>query len=130
MQRPKISQTVIDLFTNIIDSQDGKGFEKYEVSIDDAKDESYNWLLMALEEAADLPKYLVKEIRKLEINNQFLLKELLAANETIRELKLKSTYYRYEKLERENLAMAQEIAQLKDDKDLYQKLFVKKQLEE
>jgi hypothetical protein len=130
MPRPKISQMVIDEFAKIVDYQDEKGFIKYQTSIDEAIDENYDWKVMALEETADLQKYLVREIWKLDLKNKFLLKELLEAKETIREIKLKSTFQRYEKLEKENLAMAQEIEELKDDKDLYQKLFVKKQLEE
>ncbi|WHY76249.1 hypothetical protein QNH20_19280 [Neobacillus sp. WH10] len=65
MQRPKTSQKVIDEFTKIIDSQDAKGLEKYGVTIDEAN--GYNWSLMALEETADLQKYLVKRIEELEI---------------------------------------------------------------
>jgi hypothetical protein len=66
MQRPKTSQMVIDEFTNIIDSQDNKGFAKYGKSIDEADDTKYNWELMALEETADLQKYLVRRIKQLE----------------------------------------------------------------
>lgn len=130
MQRPKTSQMVIDEFAKIIDSQDVKGFEKYQTSIDNAKDEDYDWKLMALEETADLQKYLVKEIQKLQTNNEFLLKQLLDAKAIIRDLKAKSTFHRYEQLEKENLAMAEEIEKLKDNKDLYQSLFIKKELKE
>jgi hypothetical protein len=130
MNRPETSQMVIDLFTKIIDSQDDKGFEKYGKSIDEANDDDFSWPIMALEEAADLQKYLVKEIHKLQINNEFLLKQLLDTKALIRDLKAKSTFHRYEKLEKDNLAMAEEIEKLKDDKDLYQKLFVKRQIEE
>lgn len=66
MNRPATSQTVIDEFTKIIDSQDGKGFAKYGKSIDEAIDKDYNWELMALEETADLQKYLVRRIKELE----------------------------------------------------------------
>lgn len=61
--RPLTSQIVIDEFSKIIDSQDKKGIEKYGKTIDEAV--NYDWELMALEEAADLQKYLVKEIIKL-----------------------------------------------------------------
>lgn len=64
--RPETSQIVIDEFTKIIDSQDTKGIKKYQETIDAAKDEKYNWELMALEETADLQKYLVKRIKELE----------------------------------------------------------------
>jgi hypothetical protein len=73
---------------------------------------------------------LQNDLNEAEEKNKWLNKQLLEEKETIREIKLKSTFQRYEKLEKENLAMAQEIEKLKDDKDLYQKLFVKKQLEE
>jgi len=66
MNRPKTSQIVIDEFSKIIDSQDHKGFNKYHRTIDEAKDKDYDWKLMALEETADLQKYLVKRIQELE----------------------------------------------------------------
>ncbi|WML38682.1 hypothetical protein RCG19_15955 [Neobacillus sp. OS1-2] len=72
MSRPEISQIVIDEFTRIIDSQDGKGFTKYGKSIDDAIDSDYNWELMALEETADLQKYLVRRIKELTKENHLL----------------------------------------------------------
>lgn len=62
MKRPLTSQIVIDNFIDIIDSQDKKGFEKYGKSIDEASNQDYNWELMALEETADLQKYLVRRI--------------------------------------------------------------------
>lgn len=65
-RRPKSSQMVIDGFTEIVDSQDEKGFEKYKVTLDDARDEDYDWKLMALEESVDLQKYLVMRILELE----------------------------------------------------------------
>lgn len=74
MQRPMTSQIVIDEFTRIIDSQDIKGFKKYGKSIDEAADENYNWELMALEETADLQKYLVRQI-------VYLKKQIFKANE-------------------------------------------------
>ncbi|MEH7157523.1 hypothetical protein [Neobacillus drentensis] len=131
MERPKISQMVINEFTKLIDSQDGKGFEKYGVSIDDAKDESYNWEHMALEEAADLQKYLVKRILELEkqlvlhdkcvqdlcaaeMSNQWLLSQLLDAKEKMKHLKEMSRTSKCMKLEQENLALAHENQKLKE----------------
>jgi hypothetical protein len=70
VQRPKVSQMVIDEFARIIDSQDIKGFEKYGRSIDDADDNQYNWEIMALEETADLQKYLVRMI--IQLKNQMI----------------------------------------------------------
>lgn len=61
--RPMTSQIVIKEFSKIIDAQDKKGIEKYGKTIDEAV--NYDWELMALEEAADLQKYLVKEIVRL-----------------------------------------------------------------
>jgi hypothetical protein len=66
MQRPLTSQIVIDEFAKIVDSQDRKGFKKYGTTIDNADDEKYNWELMALEETADLQKYLVRQITQLK----------------------------------------------------------------
>jgi chromosome segregation ATPase len=66
VERPKITQMVIDTFTKILDDQDLKGIKKYGRTIDDADDSQYNWLLMSLEELADFTKYQVKEIKRLE----------------------------------------------------------------
>jgi ketol-acid reductoisomerase len=65
------SQIVIDKFASIIDSQDEKGIKKYGISIDEASNLQYNWELMALEETADLQKYLVKQIMRLKSENRF-----------------------------------------------------------
>ena len=67
MDRPQTTQNVINAFSAILDAQDIKGLEKYGVSIDEAKNENYDWNVMALEEAADLFKYLVKENEKLRL---------------------------------------------------------------
>lgn len=72
MNRPKTSQKIIDLFSQIVDSQDGKGIQKYGVTIDDAKDSEWEWNRMALEEAIDGMKYLAKENRKLLEENRKL----------------------------------------------------------
>jgi hypothetical protein len=98
-ERPKVSQIVINEFSKIIDSQDVKGISKYHKSIDNASDADYNWELMALEEAADLQKYLVKQIIKLKAENHIL--------------KCKSWF----KVNQENLALAQENASLKEQLD-------------
>lgn len=66
MKRPLTSQTVIDEFAKIVDAQDIKGFKKYGTTIDEASDTNYNWELMALEETADLQKYLVRRIMQQE----------------------------------------------------------------
>jgi hypothetical protein len=79
MNRPTTSQIVIDEFTKLLDSQDEKGILKYGETIDDAADQDYNWELMALEETADLQKYLVKRIKQLH-------KQLLDADGRIKEL--------------------------------------------
>lgn len=63
--RPATTQKVIDIFTEILDKQDQKGLLKYGTTIDEANDKNYNWNLMALEESADLMKYLVKENTRL-----------------------------------------------------------------
>ncbi|WP_409297720.1 hypothetical protein V1498_06725 [Peribacillus sp. SCS-26] len=73
--RPFVSQMVIDEFAKVIDLQDSKGYLKYGKTIDDALHTDWNWPLMALEEAADLQKYLVKEIVRLKQENQQLVQE-------------------------------------------------------
>lgn len=95
-KRPQISEIVISEFTKIIDSQDSKRIEKYGKSIDEASNKDYDWKLMALEEAADLQKYLVKEIVKLRSE--------------LHVLKSKSWFKVYS----ENLVLAQENKRLKD----------------
>jgi chromosome segregation ATPase len=64
--RPKTTQAVIDGFSKLLDAQDDKGIKKYGTTIDEAEDAEYDWRIMALEETADLQKYLVKEIKRLE----------------------------------------------------------------
>jgi chromosome segregation ATPase len=66
VNRPKTTQAVIDGFAKILDAQDDKGIKKYGTTMDEAIDENYDWRIMALEETADLQKYLVKEIKRLE----------------------------------------------------------------
>lgn len=80
MKRPTVTQKVIDAFAEILDKQDEKGLKKYGVSIDEALvDEDgnpYDWNVMALEECADLFKYLVKENRKLRAENEEIQQQL------------------------------------------------------
>jgi hypothetical protein len=105
MQRPKVSQIVIDEFTKLIDSQDAKGLQKYGESIDEASDKEYDWKLMALEEGADLQKYLIKRILELE--------------KVIAYAARKSTRFcKYLALENENLSLAKENAELKEKLEL------------
>lgn len=72
MKRPETTQAVIDAFAAILDSQDEKGIKKYGITIDEAKDEDYDWNVMALEECADLFKYLIKENQRLRAENERL----------------------------------------------------------
>jgi hypothetical protein len=60
-KRPEVSQEIINIFSYLVDKQDKKGWEKYNKTIDDASDEDWDWVEMALEEAVDGMKYLVKE---------------------------------------------------------------------
>lgn len=71
-KRPKVSQHVIDIVTNLVDAQDVKGWEKYGETIDSAQDQAYDWNRMALEETVDGMKYLVKRVQQLERTNQQL----------------------------------------------------------
>jgi regulator of replication initiation timing len=142
MERPKTSQFVINEFAKIIDSQDEKGYEKYGKSIDEAIDADYNWELMALEETADLQKYLVRRIAELKKENHFLnldnqylserLKKagqeiesyiddleqmegmLSQANQEIKEMKKNSRLTRFYEMAEENLKLAEENARLKE----------------
>jgi hypothetical protein len=142
MERPKTSQFVIDEFAKIIDSQDKKGFEKYGKSIDAAVDSDYNWELMALEETADLQKYLVRQIAQLKKDNHLLTIDnqnlslkleksgqeiesyiddleqlegmLKQANEEIKEMKKNSRLIRFYEMAEENLKLAEENARLKE----------------
>jgi hypothetical protein len=109
-QRPVVSQMVIDEFTKLVDSQDVKGLAKYNQSIDEAPDEKYDWKLMALEEGADLQKYLVKRILELE-------KVIAAAAR-------KSTRFcKYLALESENLSLAKENVELTEKLDTITKAY-------
>jgi regulator of replication initiation timing len=142
MERPKTSQFVINEFAKIIDSQDEKGYEKYGKSIDEAIDADYNWELMALEETADLQKYLVRRIAELKkdnhllkIENQYLSERLekagqeiesyiddleqmegmlSQANQEIKEMKKNSRLIRFYEMAEENLKLAEENARLKE----------------
>jgi hypothetical protein len=96
MDRPMVSQKVIDEFTKLIDSQDIKGIEKYNKTIDEANNSDYNWLEMAGEEAADMFKYFVKEIIRLKAE--------------LHVLKCKSWFPVYQ----ENIKLVQEIERLKE----------------
>ncbi|MGM1023464.1 MAG: hypothetical protein ACQEXV_23760 [Bacillota bacterium] len=60
--RPVVTQRIIEL----LDMQNEKGLKKYGTTIDQVADQSYDWRLMALEEAVDLIQYLQKEVIRLE----------------------------------------------------------------
>jgi hypothetical protein len=84
VKRPKISEMVIGVISTLVDSQDVKGYEKYAKTIDEAKDNMWDWNQMALEETVDGMKYLMKEnVRLREIvtilknNNAELTKIIL-----------------------------------------------------
>ena len=62
MERPIVTQRIIEL----LDKQNEKGLRKYGTTIDEAKDEHYDWRLMAIEELIDLVQYQQKEIMRLE----------------------------------------------------------------
>lgn len=68
--RPETTQHVLNIITDVLDSQDAKGRMKYGTTIDEAKDSDYNWLLMALEEFADCVKYQQKEIFRLKAQTE------------------------------------------------------------
>ncbi|MDR6776303.1 hypothetical protein J2W98_000550 [Paenibacillus peoriae] len=62
IERPEVTQRIIEL----LDKQNEKGLKKYGITIDQVSDMSYDWRLMALEEATDLIQYLQKEVIRLE----------------------------------------------------------------
>ncbi|MBY7736310.1 hypothetical protein [Paenibacillus polymyxa] len=62
IKRPEVTQRIIEL----LDKQNEKGLKKYGTTIDQVADQSYDWKLMALEEAVDLIQYLQKEVIRLE----------------------------------------------------------------
>ncbi|WP_328800305.1 hypothetical protein T3H97_16490 [Paenibacillus sp. LX16] len=62
IERPEVTQRIIEL----LDKQNEKGLKKYGTTIDQVSDQSYDWRLMALEEATDLIQYLQKEVMRLE----------------------------------------------------------------
>lgn len=94
--RPNVSQIVLNTFAKIVDSQDDKGIKKYNRTIDDASDADYDWEIMALEEAADLQKYLVKKIIQLKAENLMMKRKP------------------WMKVFQENLELAQENHRLRD----------------
>lgn len=117
-----------------------KGAQKYPEPFTTASWSNEEIIAHAMQENVDQSHYIYAAFERMQVLENHLKEaeqlvkwqkqQLLKAKETIRELKAKSTFTRYEQLEKENLALAKEIEKLKDDKDLYQKLFVKKQLEE
>lgn len=102
--RPATTQKVIDIFTEILDKQDQKGLLKYGTTIDEANDKNYNWTLMALEESADLMKYLVKE-------NTRLVKMINDCLDYINSGKMGAKNYVKEKLKE---ALAEEVKECKE----------------
>ncbi|ADM70880.1 hypothetical protein GMA19_03076 [Paenibacillus polymyxa E681] len=58
VDRPEVTRRIIEL----LDKQNEKGLKKYGTTIDQVSDKSYDWKLMALQEAADLIQYLQKEV--------------------------------------------------------------------
>ncbi|SPY16136.1 hypothetical protein MF628_004924 [Paenibacillus polymyxa] len=62
IERPEVTRRIIEL----LDKQNEKGLKKYGTTIDQVSDMSYDWRLMALEEATDLIQYLQKEVMRLE----------------------------------------------------------------
>lgn len=88
--RPMTSQKVIDIVANLVDAQDEKGIKKYGVTIDDAKDEQYDWNVMALEELVDGMKYEIKE-------NQRLREEIKKLKSEVNHLETKIYDLKYRK---------------------------------
>lgn len=117
-----------------------KGSRKYPEPFTTASWSNQEIIEHAMQENVDQTHYiyaalermqtLQNELGEMEDKNQWLNKQLLQAKETIKDLKIKDRVSKCLELEQDNLRLAQEIDRLKDDKDLYQKLFVKGQLKE
>lgn len=73
-EKSHITNQVIKEFAKICIAQDEKGHKRYGKLLDDTNDDDYNWQLMALEESADLIKYMVRENMKLKKENERLKK--------------------------------------------------------
>ena len=64
----EIKRIILDL----IDQQEAKGLRTYGVTLDEAKDENYNWNVMALEELIDALSYQIKANMALKRENDHL----------------------------------------------------------
>jgi len=69
---PETSREVLSIIAKQLDRQNKKGYETYGTTIDQAKDEEYDWNRMALEECIDALQYLVKRNKELEKENKML----------------------------------------------------------
>jgi hypothetical protein len=76
MKRTKITDIVLHVIANIMDSQDVKGFKKYNKTLDVVPLDAYDWDLMAMEEMADCIKYLLMENVRLKEENKQLWRML------------------------------------------------------
>jgi hypothetical protein len=87
MNRPRVSQIVVDVFSMFVDDQDKKGLKKYNRTIDDANDKDYNWNVMVIEECVDAMKYFTREL--LRLNGEITVKD-----KEIRKLKFENQHLR------------------------------------
>lgn len=62
---PVTSQMVVEMIETHLQEQCDKGIHKYGQTIDQAKDQDYNWQGMAMEELIDGIQYLMKENKRL-----------------------------------------------------------------
>jgi hypothetical protein len=76
MKRTKITDIVLGVIANMLDSQDVKGFKKYGRTLDTVPLGKYDWDLMAMEEMADGLKYLTMENIRLKEENKELRRML------------------------------------------------------
>jgi hypothetical protein len=76
MKRTKITDIVLGVIANLMDSQDVKGFKKYGKTLDVVPLDAYDWDLMAMEEMVDGLKYLMMENIRLKEENKQLWRML------------------------------------------------------
>lgn len=71
-----IKKTLLENIAAQINAQTDKGIKKYGHSLDDCEYSKYDWLEMANQELIDLAQYQQKEIKRLNVEQKYLMNEL------------------------------------------------------